>query len=748
MSSPTEAPPESEAPPAGTEAAPDARDASRDGDEAGGALPEPASEAVAGPRPDPPPLDRLTGADRRRLRRAWALATLPIMVAYTWVLTVGTWDLFQRQFFDDFFDAQARSMLDGRLDVPSDIVGFEGFLVNGRTYIYFGPIPSLLRMPVLLVTDRLDGRLTTVSMLLGMLVLSAAAFRLTCALRPFVRGDDPVGRREPLATAGLAVAILAGPPFFLASGAVVYHEATVWGLALAVLSFDAVLRWALRPTGWRLVGTTALITLTILSRQSLGLAPLAALGLVCLWFLWRHARSGTGRWRRRVDWQAVFVLGTALVVPLLFVAGLNYAKFETLFSPPASAHVESIKYGPRQEMLEENNGSFFGLQFAPTTLKQYVRPDGIDVRRDFPWVDFPRLGPSVVGETTFDELDWSSSIPASAPALTVLSLVAVVWAVRHRKERHGPPWPAALCIGALFGAAGVVSLGYIANRYLNDLLPLVIVPGVMGFHVVVARAVGWSRVRRALVTGAIGSLVVFTALVNVVLGLSYQHEKGPVIPEEWRARWVNWRLDLPGAYSPYMVDELWRAMPRHKDVFDGRLAVVGDCAGMYLERDDKWIGVERGPGVDVYDIVVDLDDLPEDGSRVPLITMGHPPNASVIAILRVDEDRIRVDISRPHRMGNGWRQGTPVELSGEVTLRVDGDRREIPYEVTYGRAVLNGSSFDNDEHRDILGQAPGGIGVATRFPGDLRVEAPDMSGCRQAIDMVRYNKMGYQILDD
>src|SRR4029453_9247314 len=96
-------------------------------------------------------------------------------------------------------------------------------------------------------------------------------------------------------------------PFFLASGAVVYHEAAIWGLALTVLSFDAVLRFALRPTGWRLVGTTALITLTMLSRQSVGLAPLASLGLVCLWFLWRPARAGEGPWRKRTERTPGFV---------------------------------------------------------------------------------------------------------------------------------------------------------------------------------------------------------------------------------------------------------------------------------------------------------------------------------------------------------------------------------------------------------------------------------------------------------
>ena len=62
---------------------------------------------------------------------------------------------------------------------------------------------------------------------------------------------------------------------------------------------------------------------------------LAALGLMCLWFVVQAARAGEGRWRRRVDWQSVFVLCTVLAIPVVFVVALNFAKFETLFAPPS-----------------------------------------------------------------------------------------------------------------------------------------------------------------------------------------------------------------------------------------------------------------------------------------------------------------------------------------------------------------------------------------------------------------------------
>ena len=66
-------------------------------------------------------------------------------------------------------------------------MSIEGFVIGGRTYIYFGPMPAILRLPVLIFTHDLDGRLTQLSMLLALMVLMWAAARLHWRLRGLVR---------------------------------------------------------------------------------------------------------------------------------------------------------------------------------------------------------------------------------------------------------------------------------------------------------------------------------------------------------------------------------------------------------------------------------------------------------------------------------------------------------------------------------------------------------------------------------
>ena len=694
-----------------------------------------AGAGSADPAEAPDPRDGLDPAGRRRLRRGWWTGAVPALGAYLWMLTMGRADLFQVHYFDDFFDAQARSFMDGRLDVPYEVAGFEGFLIDGKTYIYFGPVPALLRIPVLAVTDRFDGRLTILSMLLAAVVLAAATFRLSCSLRGVVRGTSPVGRREPLATGLVAVVTLLAPPFFLASQAFVHHEATLWGIALTVAAFDAVLRWQRLPTTRGLVVAGALVLAAVMSRQSLGQGPLVALALSGLAVALAQARAERpdapvwSTWLRAARSPRRLACEIACLVPFVAVLGLNYAKFGTLLSPPSDKHNFSLFSAHRVEVLEANDGSLFGLHFVPSTLKQYFRPDGIDVRLDMPWIDFPRLGPSAVGETVFDKLDWTSSVPASAPLLTALTIAALVWMVRTRRQRRGGPWLAPLMVGALVGGLGVIAIGHIANRYLTDLYPLVLIPGLVGFHLVLRGWRRWApRTRRVAAVG-LGGLAVLGLAVNVALALEYQRERGPNVPESVRADWSSLRASLPGSYEPLEVSPAAPWLP--ESAFDSRMAVVGECDGLYVRFEDEWRGLERGPAVGVYDLRVDLDDLPAE-ERVPLITLGDGPTRSVVAIRRVGDGLVRVDVSRLTGTSGGWDLGFPVAAEGEVIVRADGDFRERDRDVSIDDEVAHSGPLPTDTEMPRVGRAPPGLGTAVAFPGDIELLEPDMSLCDRA----------------
>lgn len=682
----------------------------------------PGDEAVGQPG-----IDGLTPADRRRLRRAWWIGGLPVVVAFTWVLTGGTFDLFQRYYFDDFFDIQARALLDGHLDVPPGSLAFEGFLVDGRTYLYFGPVPSILRMPVMLVTDRFDGRLTSTSMVIAMVLLAAGAFRLSCVVRGIVRGAVPVGRREVVATTGLAVAALASPPFFLSSSAIVYHEAELWGVALTLWALDAVVRWQRDPSVRRLVAASLWIVCALLSRQTVGLAPLAALavaGALLLVHRWRAAPSVD---RPRVAGRLVGALALAGLLPLALSCLLNYAKFGQAVGLPMDKHLYVQAFPERQEVLDANP-TFVGTEFIPTTVMQYFSVTALDVRADFPYLDFPRYKPRLHGDAVFDKLDWTSSLPIAAPALVVLGLGGLAWAAATVRERRGDPGRALapLLVGSFLGGAVVLAWAYVANRYLGDLLPFALVAGLVGYHAAGATSARRRPWRRTAALSVLAGLTCFGALVNLALALEYRYERGPVVYEDMRADWVRWRVALPGAPEPMRV-AAGEGLPT---IADGALAVVGDCDGLYVGVDDRWWAVERGPEVEVYEFEVDLDDLPPRG-RYPLATFGDGEQSTVVAASRAGDD-VRIEVLQPAYFETGWRAGPRVDLDGEVTLRIDADPRQQSHGVHHGRTILTTSGVLADGPV-AWGEAPDRRGVADRFPGAVTPVEPDRSICRDAL---------------
>ena len=88
-----------------------------------------------------------------------------------WDLWTGSVDPLRSVDPSNFYDLQARSMLPGHLDVPKGSLGIDAFVHAGHAYTYFGIFPSLLRMPILVLTTRFDGRLTAPSMLVGWLLV-------------------------------------------------------------------------------------------------------------------------------------------------------------------------------------------------------------------------------------------------------------------------------------------------------------------------------------------------------------------------------------------------------------------------------------------------------------------------------------------------------------------------------------------------------------------------------------------------
>ena len=312
------------------------------------------------------------GADPRPFRRAAMIAVAATAVPYLWVLT-DLWNsspsllrtASESGYASNFYDLQARAMLAGRLSVPTGSLLIEAFIHDGRTYTYFGLFPSLLRIPVLVVTHSLDGRLTALSMLAAWLVTALFAPLLIWRVRVFSRGQVPLGAAETVALGALVGAITGGSVLvFLAASPNVFSEDLAWSVALTLGSLFGLLGVLERPSRGRVVFSGVLILAANLTRAPTGYACVIGAVLVSIWFASGQSGAQNRRW-----WAPVLAAG---IVPLAVGCAVNMAKFGVPFGRP-----NGYFGGP-------NGGPEFGLRYMPSTLFAYLRPDAIRLTPSLP----------------------------------------------------------------------------------------------------------------------------------------------------------------------------------------------------------------------------------------------------------------------------------------------------------------------------------------------------------------------------
>ena len=93
----------------------------------------------------------------------------------------------------------------------------------------------------------MDGRWTGPFMLIALVIALVAATRLNWRIRTLVRADAPVTKVELFVVGVFTFTLAAGSVLvFLASQVWVYHEAEIWGCALALAVFDCLTAYILR----------------------------------------------------------------------------------------------------------------------------------------------------------------------------------------------------------------------------------------------------------------------------------------------------------------------------------------------------------------------------------------------------------------------------------------------------------------------------------------------------------------------
>src|SRR5262249_56171529 len=92
------------------------------------------------------------GSNSRMPKRIDLLIVAALFLVIGWIYlnlaTYNTYRFFEPEALGTVFDAQAQSFMAGRVDVDRRKVGWEDFVVDGKTQIYLGPLPAFLPIPL------------------------------------------------------------------------------------------------------------------------------------------------------------------------------------------------------------------------------------------------------------------------------------------------------------------------------------------------------------------------------------------------------------------------------------------------------------------------------------------------------------------------------------------------------------------------------------------------------------------------
>ena len=516
------------------------------------------------------------------------LAAAAIALAGLWWVTAGNFHLIKVWNFGNVYEAQTISLLSGRADIPCNLATGEAFVRDGKCYIYFGPVPGLLRLPVLWLKPQWTGQLGNAMVWVAHLLFLAAISLI------LVEAGYPLGTWTStfylvLTAFGSTIPNLWGWP-------TTWVEAISWAVALAACSLYCLLKWDRTRKGAWLIAACLLAILAFFTRVSTGAGPMLAVSAAAL-LAWRGRPS-----RRGAAAAVVFLLGLSAVAYL----ALNKARMGSYVNPvPIQLHVQYD-----EERMARLGGTLFHPEKGLPILITYL-VEAPQFRRGFPWLEYRPSDPFDL--TGMDFVDLHAGVLLTMPALVWLA-----WA-GWRRSPGKPVWW--LLLPPLVGIALLVTVAAIAERYVHEFLLLLAPAGAFGLH--------WSLatpVRRWL-TFLLSAWSIYACWA---LALVEQREVMYWVSQDSLDRYCDTRSGIDRLFDGSRPGGGARV----------RLAETGST---YEFDGARWQRC-AGPAAHRFRIELRFATLPEAPAQV--LSIGKAPEAESITLERVDAPghyRLRMD---------------------------------------------------------------------------------------------------------
>jgi len=448
--------------------------------------------------------------------KAFLISSLICVFLYTWMVTYGDWRIFCPENFGEFYDYQALSLIRGRLDVPLGALNGEAFVYAGHAYGYFGPTPSILRLPFVL----LDICFGCLSKIFSITAYASILLMSYILLRRISERFNLFEFKLPnwLVAVFILNVGIGSPIYFLSSRSFIYHEAILWGCVFALMSMYYALYIHIRSKWLNLFLSAFFGLLAHFSRPTLGLAAFGFLCAVVLINLYSeiHVKYKFRNMTTIINFERKLIKfsSTTLAISFICIISLNilsYAKFEDFKILPLKYH---LQYSP--ERLSHFENKLFNVNNIKFNFTTYFLKNKLNITCKFPFIYLaaPKYNDILYG-AKMDVIETTEPLYNSMPILFTTSIIGLIYYLLFFKKLRF--FVLAIIFGALPLFLSLLTASSVSNRYTVDYLPTMIISSILGL-ICISKYISNIRYMKS-------ALILFSVIIiiiNMNITLNYQ----------------------------------------------------------------------------------------------------------------------------------------------------------------------------------------------------------------------------------
>ena len=448
------------------------------------------------------------------------------------LLSLGSFELKKQFALTLLFQNMWGHLSNGSLAIDKDLIGLEGFEVNGITTAYFLPFPSIVR-GFLSVFGY--GESAILSVLLGCLTFFTASlllWRLICTSTFKQSG----ALTYCFWVLGILLCTLLSPMLGMLSFPTPFWEAIVWASALfllaCVLSVYVLQHDA--KNSYALIVFSLVCGLSLFTRATFSFSTCLLFGLTMMQLIF--TRIHLGQKPLSILSNKALIIGSIIFSAFLgLLLFFNYLKWGNPFE---FYPLQYYKMWSEEQKLRYFSHGALNLSRLPETISYYFLPVADNFSSDAPFIQMAssaQFGNSGI----FDYREPRLAISLTEPIPVLLFLIGLIvlpWAILNRKGKiYLALIPAA--VTSLVPIIFILSIHSLSIRYAGDFLPAIIIFSLIGLTQI---CIGMKRT----VTKPIN--LALTMMISALIALSLYLSTSGVLQQDalWKKAFDKWLIPM------------------------------------------------------------------------------------------------------------------------------------------------------------------------------------------------------------